>query len=141
MRKKSTKQRGSRTHGGGSQKKRRGHGNRGGHGFAGVGKRGGQKKSRYLAKGIQPYGKQKKYKKKKAVKTLNLKQLDQLIDKWVKEGKATKEGDTYTLDLNKLGYSKLLGTGKFARKINITCKSASQSAKKKIEDAGGVCSE
>jgi len=140
MKKKSCKQRGSRTHGGGSQKKRRGKGHKGGHGFAGVGKRGGQKKSWYLSKGIKPYGKQKKY-KKKTIKTLNLKQLDQFLDKWISEKKASKEGDTYTVDLNKLGYSKLLGAGTTAKKIHVTCKLISQSAKKKIEDAGGIYNE
>ena len=139
MKKKAKKKHGSRTHGGGAGKKRRGKGHKGGHGFAGVGKRGAQKKSRYLSHHVKPYGKERGS-RKKTTKTLNLKQLDQFIDKWLAEDKISKDGDTYSIDLTALGYQKLLGSGTFARKVNIKCKSVSESAKRKIEEAGGVVS-
>ena len=56
-RKKVKKYRGSKTHGGGSMKKRRGAGNRGGRGNAGSGKRGDAKKGRYVGKIKHYFGK------------------------------------------------------------------------------------
>ena len=49
-RKKDSRARGQWTHGGGSKKKRRGAGNRGGRGHSGSGKRGDAKKQIYLKK-------------------------------------------------------------------------------------------
>ena len=41
------------------------------------------------------------------------------------------------LDLNKLGYSKLLGTGNLSQAVKITVKMASNSAIEKVKSAGG----
>ncbi len=70
-RKKVTKYRGSKTHGGGSMKKRRGAGSRGGRGRAGSGKKGDVKKPSYWHE--YPYsGKKGFVSRKEKPKTINL---------------------------------------------------------------------
>ncbi|MBU0457117.1 MAG: uL15m family ribosomal protein [Nanoarchaeota archaeon] len=137
-RKKVTKYRAHTTHGGGHRKKRRGAGSRGGRGNAGTGKRAGHKKagmSRKLGKkGFTSHVS----KSKSSDNTLNLSyfSLDN-INKLVDSGKATKQGEFYTIDLAKLGYGKLLGTGNVVLKLKITVPSCSSRAAEKIKDAGG----
>ena len=132
--KKSVKQRGSRTHGWGAGKKHRGAGHRGGHGESNIGKRGGARKSRYLAKGIKPYGQSGMGKCRCGAsdKTITLSKIYEKLDTWVKQGKVEKNKDTYNVNLTKLGYDKLLGTGKIAEKLNITVAKVSARAKQKL---------
>ena len=72
-----------------------------------------------------------------AVNSINIKTIDILIDKWVEEGKATKTGDTYKINLADLSYNKLLGRGDATKKLEITVEKASASAVSKIEAANG----
>ena len=71
------------------------------------------------------------------VNTVNVKELDYRIDKLVEEKKATKSGDTYTLNLESVNIQKLLGRGEINKKINLTVNKASERAVQKIEEAGG----
>lgn len=63
---------------------------------------------------------------------VNLKDLNQLMN----YSKAAEDGKV-TLDLNELGYEKLLGAGRVDAVISIRVKKASKSAKEKITQAGG----
>ncbi len=63
---------------------------------------------------------------------VNLKDLNQLM----KYSKATEDGKV-TLDLNELGYEKLLGAGRVDAVVSIRVRKASKSAKEKITEAGG----
>ena len=63
---------------------------------------------------------------------VNLKDLNQLMN----YSKATEDGKV-TLDLNELGYEKLLGAGRVDAVVSIRVKKASKSAKEKITQAGG----
>lgn len=139
--KKSRKRRGHRTHGWGAGKKHRGAGHRGGRGNAGSGKRGAQKKTKFLSKGIKPIGKygRKISRREKKIKPnpINLKTIEQKLDKWLTNNKATKEGDFIIIDLNKLGYTAVLGEGKVTKKLKLTCKKFSARAVEKIKAAGG----
>lgn len=63
---------------------------------------------------------------------VNLKDLNQLMN----YSKATEDGKV-TLDLNELGYEKLLGAGRVDAVVTIKVKKASKSAKEKITEAGG----
>lgn len=132
--KKSKKQRGNRTHGWGAGKKHRGTGHIGGHGASNVGKRGGARKTRYLAKGINPLGKSGmgKIQARKKDKTINIAMIYEKLDTWVKQGKVQKEKDGYVVDLTKLGYTKLLGTGKVSEKLKITVDKISKKAAEKL---------
>lgn len=137
-RKKSTRQRGNTTHGYGSMKKNRGAGHRAGRGNAGSGKRADAKKPSLLwKKGYKHVGKYGFKTRNKKPSTINLAFIEQKIDSYVNDKKASKEGELYSIDLPKLGYSKLLGTGKVKRKFKIKVPVASSKAKKKVEEAGG----
>lgn len=135
-RKKITRARGSHTHGGGAMKKRRGAGNRGGRGNAGSGKRGDSKKpsnwsSKYFGKeGFVSIN-------KKEITTINLSSINDKLDTWTKKGLVEKKGSEIIVDLKKLGFDKLLGTGKLNSKLTIHADFASESAKSKVEKAGG----
>jgi large subunit ribosomal protein L15 len=139
QRKKSRKQQGSRTHGWGAGKKHRGAGHRGGKGRAGYGKRGQQRLTQLLAKGEKNIGRKGlrvTRKPKPKLSSINLKNLEQKLEQWVTEKKASKTKDTYSVDLNKLKY-KLLGTGTLTKKIIATVDKYSKAAKEKVEKAGG----
>ncbi len=69
--------------------------------------------------------------------TLNVKELDQKIDKFVLENIATKTGTTYIINLNDINIQKILGRGEINKKINVSVSKASKQAMEKIEAAGG----
>lgn len=71
------------------------------------------------------------------VNTINVKDLDQMIDHFVLEKKATKTGNTYNLNLSEINIQKVLGKGEINKVINLTVNKASQKAIEKIEGAGG----
>ncbi len=71
------------------------------------------------------------------VNSINIKDLDLRIETLIQENKATKSGNTYTINLNELNIQKILGRGEINKKINITVKKASKNAIGKIEAAGG----
>ncbi|MFW9936916.1 MAG: uL15m family ribosomal protein [Promethearchaeota archaeon] len=71
------------------------------------------------------------------VNSLNIKDLDHQIENLAKQNKATKSGNTYTINLNDINIQKILGRGEINKKINITVKKASKRAVEKIESAGG----
>ncbi len=136
--KKSAKKRGSRTHGYGAGKKHRGAGNRGGRGRAGRGKRGQQKLTSYHAKGIQTLRKRKKHPHiKKKIRTITLEQLAVNLEKWLSAKKIKKNKDLFIINLTELGYDKLLGTGLFKEKVEVTVSRATEKARKKIESFKG----
>lgn len=139
-RKKNSRQRGTHTHGWGSKKKHRGAGHRGGRGKAGSGAKGDAKKPRYW-KDKDYFGKKgftslKKVKSGKP-KTINLSLLETKISEWISKGIAVEEKGVIKIDLSKTGYSKLLGTGKINRQLEVTVKEASAKAKSRIEEAKG----
>jgi len=72
--------------------------------------------------------------------TLNIKDLDQKIDKLVLENIATKTGNTYIINLNDINIQKILGRGEINKKINVSVNKASKQAMEKIEAAGGKVS-
>ncbi|MAG52941.1 MAG: 50S ribosomal protein L15 [Nanoarchaeota archaeon] len=139
-RKKVVKYRGSKTHGCGSMKKRRGAGNRGGRGLAGTGKRAAHKKQLILKKyGNDYFGKHGfhiQYKPVK-IKGINLKDIEVKLDMFMEKGFAKKEGEIISIDLGKIGYNKLLGNGKLKNKFKIKTKFFSKNAKEKLEKMGG----
>ncbi|HLC86127.1 MAG TPA: uL15 family ribosomal protein [Candidatus Nanoarchaeia archaeon] len=140
-RKKNSRMRASSTHGWGSKKKHRGAGHRGGKGMAGSGKRADQKKPTILKLyGNDYYGKRGFHRPQKLIKkirTINLKDLQKHIESYVKDKLAEKQGNTYVVDLSKLGYDKLLGGGHVNIKLKIKADQFSKNAIHKIEENGG----
>ncbi len=125
--KKVKKYRGSKTHGCGSMKKRRGAGNRGGRGNAGSGKRGDANKQTFL---------KKKYFGKRGFKKKGIKMQEKVIKLSEVEIMAT-EAKNGTLDLAGKGFTKLLGNGSITKKLKIKIPAASKSAIEKVKAAGG----
>jgi large subunit ribosomal protein L15 len=111
--------RGSRTHGGGTHKNRRGAGSRGGRGNAGGCKHHFQ---REMMRG-RAMGKHGFYKHNaKEVDIVNVGELDSMA------------GEDGRVDLGKM---KVLGRGKLARPVSVSAASFSAVAREKIEEAGG----
>lgn len=135
-RKKVTKYRGNTTHGWGSMKKRRGAGHRGGRGAAGSGKRSDTKKpSVWSGKYFGKHG--FKSKNSSVIISINVGQIDSQIAKFESKKLAAKAGDIFSIDLKKLGFDKLLGSGRVKGKYKITADFASKSAVEKIKKTGG----
>ncbi len=127
-RKKSRRKRGSST-GRGNSKRARGAGNRGGRGRAGYGKRAGHKKT--MLRNKPSLKDDKGFRSTKQIKgfhpkSINVGELDKLSFKIGNE-----------INLAKLGYDKLLGKGQVRNKLIIVSENFSESAKVKIEKAGG----
>ncbi|MFH1649366.1 MAG: uL15m family ribosomal protein [Candidatus Woesearchaeota archaeon] len=135
-RKKVTKYRGSKTHGGGAMKKRRGAGNRGGRGRAGSGKKGDAKKPSFWK---EPVGK-RGFKRQNAVSvfSINLFWIESSAESLIKSGKASMTGKSIVIDLKKLGYDKLLSKGAVTKAYDITVDSATPLAIEKVKKAGGT---
>lgn len=131
------KLRGSRTIGGGSSKKRRGAGHRGGRGKAG-----GHKHMWSWIVKFDPdrYGKSGFKRPQKTItkfNPVNLAYLDEKLDELVEKGLAKKENGKIVVDVTELGYNKVLGTGKITKPAIIKSPGFSESATRKIEEAGG----
>ncbi len=138
-RRKVVRYRGSKTHGGGSKKKRRGSGHRGGVGMAGTGKRADQKKPTILKLyGSSYFGRHGFIRPTTVtVKAINVGMLNDMLPRLVSEKKATEEKGAFVVDLKDLGYDKLLGSGHVTRKIKVKAKAVSANAAEKVAAAGG----
>lgn len=74
---------------------------------------------------------------RRKISIINVGELDELADKLAgKEQLEKKKGKT-VLDLDKLGYNKLLGKGNITKPLLVKIASHSENAAKKIEEAGG----
>jgi len=135
--KKLQKYRGSKTHGGGAMKKRRGAGHRGGRGAAGTGKRGDAKKpsiwgSRYFGK----FGFSSKNPNVN-IKSINIKEIEIKFTELLKKGIIKENNNLFEIDLSDLGYDKLLSMGNVTKKFKIKAKYHTPKAEEKIKAAGG----
>src|SRR3972149_4508253 len=74
---------------------------------------------------------------RRKVKAVNVGELEDLATRLSAEkGLEEKEGLAF-LDLDRLGYNKLLGMGKLTKPFSIKVATYSESAAKKVEEAGG----
>ncbi|KAF5086758.1 uL15m family ribosomal protein [Methanobacterium aggregans] len=131
------KLRGSRTVAGGCSKKRRGAGNRGGKGMAGGHKHHWTWMVINDPKHFGKYGFKRPPKSIFQFSPVNLSYLDEKSEELVKKGLATEENDKIVIDVTELGYNKVLGKGKLSKPLTIKSPLFSQTATKKIEEAGG----
>ena len=133
--KKVIKMRGSRTHGWGLV--HRNSGQRGGAGNAGTGKRAHSNKPSFWGKNY--LGKQG-FVKKGAVSDcncINIKEIEDKLPIWCAEKKVVQDGNVFVVDLCKLGFEKLLSTGKATKKFKLSVNIATEKAVEKIKKAGG----
>jgi len=136
MKKRIKRIRGTRTCGGGSHKKRRGSGSKGGVGNAGAydvhivrslkqGLRKGHNASPTFV-----------YRRTEEA-SLNLGELDELLGDLVCAGKAEQRAEGVYLDAEALGIQKVLGKGAIRQKVLLKVAKISKIAQEKIERAGG----
>ena len=136
---KKRRQRGSRTHGGGSHKNRRGAGHRGGRGAAG--------RDKHEFHNHPPLGKHgfsRPEAAKDEVVEVQVRELDEDAPLLVAEGTAEADGDAVHLDARDVAEDghevdavKLLGGGRVERELHVTADAFTASARELIESAGG----
>lgn len=137
MTSKKKRQRGSRTHGGGSQKNRRGAGHRGGRGAAG--------RDKHEIHNHPPLGKHgftRPEKAKEDVATVDVQTLDEDVALLVADGVAEETASGYHIDARDVVEEdadavKVLGTGRVRNELEVVADAFSDSAEEKIVDAGG----
>jgi large subunit ribosomal protein L15 len=129
--------RGTRTCGGGSHKKSRGAGNRGGKGMAGTHKG----KWTWVIKYDPGHFGRRGFDVPKAVKntysSINVGELDQMAETLLEKKLAVKEKGALAIDVGALGFEKVLGRGKVTKALVVKAGSFSESAQRKLEDHGG----
>ncbi len=102
----------------------RGAGNRGGRGKAGWGKRRSHRRQMFLKQGLKP-GKRGFVSVKPKTNSVNIGSLLKLVE-------------SEKINASKLGFQKVLGKGVVDRKINLTARAVTETAKQKIIKAGGT---
>ncbi len=161
-RSKVSRQRGSNSHSWGHKKKHRGSGHRGGFGLAGTGARGDSQKAGLLAggtgilkkisasRGVRVKDLKKTLSRKawfgkrgftsihkKKQNVLSLRFIEENFDNLVEKGAIIKEKNDFIFDTTQFKYDKVLGKTKISKKIKLICNEISQTAKTRIEEAGG----
>ncbi|QIO23678.1 uL15m family ribosomal protein [Haloarcula sp. JP-L23] len=139
MTSKKRRQRGSRTHGGGSHKNRRGAGHRGGRGAAG--------RAKHEMHNYEPLGKsgfKRPQKVQEEVATVDVRELDEDAPLLVADGLAEEDGDGYHIDAREVvedaddaDVVKVLGAGQVRNELTVVADDFSEGAKEKITAAGG----
>ena len=139
MTSKKRRQRGSRTHGGGTHKNRRGAGHRGGRGNAG--------RDKHEFHNHEPLGKsgfKRPQKTRRDVETVNLRELDEDVAVLADDGVAETSGEGYAIDARDLvddGHEadvvKVLGAGQVYNELEVVADAFSESAAEALEAAGG----
>lgn len=136
-RRKVVKQRGRRTYGRGCAKRGRGKGEKGGFGLSGGHK---QRWSYILRYMPEHFGKRGFVRPSEVVVTpsaVNVGELDERLEELLQEGVARREEERFVVDAKKLGFVKILGGGKVTHPLEVIAAEFSESAKRKLEAAGG----
>jgi len=131
------KHRGCRNQGFGSSKKHRGAGSRGGRGNAGSKKQKWSWFSKYSPEHIGKRGFKRPAAVVKRDAIVNVGYLDGNLDRFTGEGKIKTKDGKYYIDLNNMGYDKLLGSGNVNNALVITVDKYSPKALWKVEESGG----
>ncbi|WP_256685490.1 uL15m family ribosomal protein [Halococcus qingdaonensis] len=139
MTSKKRRQRGSRTHSGGSHKNRRGAGHRGGRGRAG--------RDDHEFHNYGPLGKHgfsRPEKAKEEILTVEVRELDEDAALYAADGVAEETDDGYELDARDIvedGHDadavKVLGGGQVRQSLTVTADAFSENARELIDAAGG----
>jgi large subunit ribosomal protein L15 len=139
MTSKKRRQRGSRTHGGGSHKNRRGAGHRGGRGRAG--------RDKHEFHNYEPLGKsgfKRPEKAKEDVAEIDVRTLDEDAVLYAAEDLAEETDGGYRIDArdvvedgHEVDVVKVLGNGQVRNELEVVADDFSDSARDLLEDAGG----
>ncbi|ACV47964.1 MULTISPECIES: uL15m family ribosomal protein [Halomicrobium] len=137
MTSKKRRQRGSRTHGGGSHKNRRGAGHRGGRGRAG--------RDKHEFHNYEPIGKsgfKRPQKVKEEIAEIEVRELDEDAALLAAEGVAEETDGGYRIDAREVvdedaDAVKVLGAGQVRNELELVADAFSDGAREKVEAAGG----
>lgn len=88
--------------------------------------------------GVHQLGEQGFNSRKDQQTGINLRDLDQQIERMVEEGLAEETDDGYKVNLDDLGYEKVLAKGHLTKNIEIHAPKFSSRAEEKIEDGEGT---
>jgi len=140
MTSKKRRQRGSRTHGGGSHKNRRGAGHRGGRGAAG--------RDKHEFHNHEPLGKsgfKRPEQVQEEIATVDVRELDENAVLYAADDLAEEDGDGYIIDAREVvdeaedaDVVKVLGAGQVRNELTLIADAFSAGAIEKVEDAGGT---
>jgi len=136
-RSKRSRLRGRRTCGYGGRKKHRGKGSKAGKGMAGTGKRAGQKKTwifKYEPDYLGKKGFKSMKKLRKKSKIINLSEIQERLESFLKKGLAKKTNEGIELELKNY---KILARGELKDKLIIKATSFSKKTEEKIKKSGG----
>lgn len=136
-RRKVRKQRGTRTYGRGCAKRGRGSGEKGGKGLSGGHKQKWSYVLRYMPEHFGKHGFTRPPAVREEARTINIGELDERLDELLQQGIARREGEKIIIDAKKLGVEKVLGGGRVTGPIEVIAKEFVESAKRKLEEAGG----
>jgi len=75
---------------------------------------------------------------KREVKTINVGELNEIALDMLAKNMAVKENDLIVINVAELGYDKVLGEGKVTLPLKLIVKEISETAKRKVEESGGV---
>ena len=139
MTSKKRRQRGSRTHGGGTHKNRRGAGNRGGRGNAG--------RSKHQIHGQPPLGKhgfKRPPEVQRTVAEIDVRTIDEDVALWAADDLAEETDFGYRVDVrdvvedaDQADFVKVLGTGQVRNQLEVVADAFSERAVELIEGEGG----
>jgi large subunit ribosomal protein L15 len=121
----------------GSHKKHKGGGSRGGRGLAGLHKHKVVTMIKYMPDHFGKKGFKRPKEAAKRIKSINLKDLDSMVEGLLQEKKAEKTKEGIKVKLSDLGYDKLLGAGKVTHPLIVEAKYFSRNAIKKLEENKG----
>ena len=140
MTSKKRRQRGSRTHGGGTHKNRRGAGHRGGRGRAG--------RDKHEFHNYEPLGKsgfKRPQKLQEEVAEIEVRELDEDAALLAADGVAEETDGGYRIDAHDVvdgadsaDVVKVLGSGQVRNELEVVADDFSESAREKVEAAGGA---
>ncbi len=68
---------------------------------------------------------------------INLGEVSEHLEQWLRSGLASREGDTIVVNLAEMGYNTLLGRGKITKPVKIIVPRATKRAIEKVKAAGG----
>jgi len=128
--------RGSRTHGRG-KKSGRGAGKRGGTGNAGLHKHKTQYMLKFMPDHFDRHGFKRPQKMVSAKITMNVGDLEQVLEAMKAQGTAVEKDGKIAIDLAALGVDKLLGNGRVSTPFEVSVAETTALAKAKVEEAGG----
>ncbi len=138
-RRKSRKLRGrTRTMGWGRIGQHRKSGSRGGFGAAGMHKHRWTWVVKYAPKWFGKHGFTRPEKIAGRKITINVGELSEMASSMERAGVAVKEGGMVVIDATALGFNKVLGSGRVDKPLKIIAREVSETARRKIEEAGGV---